>query len=91
MNIKEIELVEQIRTVISMLRQRLDSDPGRPILITLYNRYIKAESIITNNDEINKIMIKGGCRAYLDAFSDYDNPILKEMNKAERMLNDLMK
>ena len=30
-------------------------------------------------------MIVGGCRAYLDAFSDYMNPLLIEMDKAEKM------
>ena len=29
-------------------------------------------------------MIVGGCRAYLDAFSDYMNPLLIEMDKAEK-------
>lgn len=39
--------------------------------------------------DINRIMIGGGCRAYLDAFSDYMNPLLIEMNKAEKMLSEL--
>ncbi len=88
---KEEELVKQIRIVINMLQKRLVSDPNRPILITLYKRYIRAEEIITNCEEKNKIMIKGSCRAYLDAFSDYDNPILSEMNKSEKLLNELTK
>ena len=29
-------------------------------------------------------MIVGVCRAYLDAFSDYMNPLLIEMDKAEK-------
>ena len=43
------------------------------------SRYMKAEEIISSNEDISKIMISGGCRAYLDAFSDYMNPLLGEM------------
>ena len=35
-------------------------------------------------------MIVGGCKAYLDAFSDYMNPLLIEMDKAEKMFADLI-
>lgn len=69
-----LELKKQIEKVILLLEQRLIDDPDRPILKTLYDRYVKAGEILTNNDNIEKIMIVGGCRAYLDAFSDYMNP-----------------
>ena len=78
----ELDFAEQIEGVINLLRYRLDSDPNRPILLTLYERYNRAKEIISSHDEKEKIMIKGGCMAYLDAFSDYDNPLLHEMNKA---------
>ena len=79
-----IEIKKQVRKVIELLEQRIILEPGRPILKTLYDRYMKAEEII-------KIMISGGCRAYLDAFSDYMNPLLGEMDKAEKMLSNLKK
>ena len=85
-----LELKKQIEKVILLLEQRLVDDPDRPILKTLYDRYVKAEEILTNNDNIKKIMIVGGCRAYLDAFSDYMNPLLIEMDKAEKMFADLI-
>ncbi|MCM1172353.1 MAG: hypothetical protein NC393_09530 [Clostridium sp.] len=50
------------------------------------DRYKKARQIIMNNEDIENIHINGGCRAYLDAFSDYMNPVLTEMDKAENML-----
>lgn len=84
-----LELKKQIEKVIALLEQRLVEDPDRPILKTLYDRYMKAEKILTNNDDINEIMIIGGCRAYLDAFSDYMNPLLIEMNNAEKMLSNM--
>lgn len=85
-----LELKKQIEKVILLLEQRLIDDPDRLILKTLYDRYVKAEEILINNDNIEKIMIVGGCRAYLDAFSDYMNPLLIEMDKAEKMFADLI-
>ena len=84
-----VELKNQIENVILLLEKRLMDDPDRPILKTLYERYIKAEEILTNNGDIKKIMIIGGCRAYLDAFSDYMNPLLIEMDNAEKMLSNM--
>lgn len=81
-------ILKQIEKVIVLLKERLEDDPNRPILKTLYSRYLKAEEILKNNEEINKIMISGGCRAYLDAFSDYMNPLLIEMDKAEKMISE---
>ena len=84
-----IEIKKQVRKVIELLEQRIILEPNRPILKTLYDRYMKAEEIISSNEDISKIMISGGCRAYLDAFSDYINPLLGEMDKAEKMLSNL--
>ena len=78
-----IEIKKQVRKVIELLEQRIILEPNRPILKTLYDRYMKAEEIISSNEDISKIMISGGCRAYLDAFSDYMNPLLGEMAARE--------
>ena len=32
------------------------------------------------------VYISGSVRSYLEAYSDYMNPILEEMDKAEKML-----
>lgn len=86
-----IEIKKQVRKVIELLEQYIILEPNKPILKTLYNRYIKAEKIISSNEDISKIMIKGGCRAYLDAFSDCMSPLLGEMDKAEKMFSNLKK
>lgn len=52
-------ILKQIEKVIVLLKERLEDDPNRPILKTLYFRYLKAEEILKNNEEINKIMISG--------------------------------
>ena len=83
------ELLKQINKVLNLLDNRLKNDPNRPILKTLHYRYIKASEILVNNADTKQIMIIGGCRAYLDTFSDYMNPLLIEMDKAEKMLSEL--
>ena len=49
----------------------------------------KIEELGSPDADIKKIMVIGGCRAYLDAFSDYMNPLLIEMDKAEKMLSNM--
>lgn len=49
-----LELKKQIEKVILLLEQRLIDDPDRPILKTLYDRYVRAEEILNNNDDIKK-------------------------------------
>lgn len=83
------KLLVQVKKVIVSLEQRLENDPDRPILKTLHERYTKAEEILLHNEDIGGIMIKGGCRAYLDSFSDWMNPLLDEMGKAENLLKEL--
>lgn len=81
----------QVQKVIELLKIRIKEDTTRPILNTLFDRYKKALEILESKDDIQKIVIKGGCRAYLDTFSDYMNPLLIEMDKAEELLLKLLK
>ena len=89
MNEKQ-KLQIQVDKVIELLKIRIEDDPTRPILNTLIERYIKALEILKNEGDIKKIVIRGGCRAYLDTFSDYMNPLLIEMDKAEELLSKLL-
>ena len=81
MNEKQ-KLQIQVDKVIELLKIR--------ILNTLLERYIKAQEILKNEGDLKKIVIRGGCRAYLDTFSDYMNPLLIEMDKAEELLSKLL-
>lgn len=89
MNEKQ-KLQIQVDKVIELLKIRIEDDPTRPILNTLIERYIKAQEILKNEGDIKKIVIRGGCRAHLDTFSDYMNPLLIEMDKAEELLSKLL-
>lgn len=83
------KLINQIEKVILELDKRLVQEPDRKILNTLFDRYTKANEILKSNGDINQIMIKGGFRAYLDSYSDYMNPLLAEIDKAERLLKEI--
>ena len=89
MNEKQ-KLQIQVDKVIELLKIRIEDDPTRPILNTLIERYIKAQEILKNEGDIKKIVIRGGFRSYLDTFSDYMNPLLIEMDKAEELLSKLL-
>lgn len=89
MSEERLMLESQIDIVIYQLEERIKKEPERPILQTLYDRYTKAKQILLENEDISKIMIKGGCRAYLDSYSDYMNPLLMEMDRAEEMLQKI--
>ena len=44
----------------------------------IYKRYKNALEILENDKNIKDINIVGGIRAYLDSYSDYENPLLGE-------------
>lgn len=57
---------------------------------TIYKKYYKLKEKIEVNDiKIN--LIKGSVRAYLDAYSDYENPILNKMYNLEKEIDILIK
>lgn len=62
------ELKKQSRKVIELLEELLKENPDKPILKTLHDRYMNADLILSNDLDMKRIMIKGGCRAYLDAY-----------------------
>lgn len=57
----------------------------------LYIRYKSALEILENDKDIKEINIIGGIRAYLDSYSDYENPLLGEFHKAEKLYKEILK
>ena len=86
---KEEIAKKQLEIVIDMLEARIESDKNNRILQVLLERYTKASQVLQNKMDFNTIIIKGGCRAYLDAFSDYNNPLLYEMDRAEKLVEEI--
>lgn len=84
------DFFKQLGIVLDMLLERIEKEPERLVLKTLYSHYKKASEVIEANGNLNDIRIKGSMRAYLDSYSDYMNPILQEMGKAEKMLDSIL-
>ena len=45
--------------------------------------------ILKENKDSKEINIIGGVRAYMDSYSDYENPLLGEMHNAEKLSKEL--
>jgi len=87
---KKEQLTRQVKTVINILEKEYANEIKKDILQLIYKRYKNALEIIENNKDLNIINIIGGVRAYMDSYSDYENPLLKELHKAENLLKELL-
>lgn len=56
---------------------------SEPMAKTIYDKYFILNSCI-ENDNLKYNLINGSVRAYLDAFNDWDNPILNIMSELEK-------
>ena len=89
MDIKR-ELLEQIEIVIKKLEMEYEEEIKSGIMQLIYKRYMNALNILKNNKDINQINIIGGVRAYMDSYNDYNNPLLGELHKAEKLNKQLV-
>ncbi len=87
---KKKQLIEQVKLVINKLEKEYAKDIGSGTLNLIYKRYKKALEILENNRDIEGINILGGVRAYMDSYNDYENPLLGEMHKAEKIFKELI-
>ena len=60
------------------------------IMQLIYKRYMNALDILKNDKDINQINIIGGVRSYMDSYNDYNNPLLGELHKAEKLSKHLI-
>lgn len=87
---KKQQLTKQIQTVINILEKEYPQEINQGVLQLIYKRYKNAQRIIQNNKDLQKILIIGGVRAYLDSYNDYLNPFLDELHKAESLLKEML-
>jgi len=66
------------------------NDIKKDIFQLIYRRYKNALEILENNKDIAQINIIGGVRAYMDSYNDYQNPLLEELHKAEKLAKELL-
>jgi len=89
---KQDRLLIQLRKVLALLKEKYSTQPT-PMLEMIISRYQHANDILEsgNIEDLRKDMfrISGLVRAYLESYSDYMNPVLGEMDKAEAMLKDI--
>ena len=89
MDIKR-ELSVQIEIVIKKLEMEYEDEINSGIMQLIYKRYMNALYILKNGKDINQINIIGGVRAYMDSYNDYNNPLLGELHKAEKLYKQLV-
>jgi hypothetical protein len=89
MDIKE-ELLEQIEIVIKKLEMQYEDEINSGIIQLIYKRYMNAIDILKNGKDIKQINIIGGVRAYMDSYNDYNNPLLGDLHKAEKLYKQLI-
>lgn len=88
----ENTLVSQIRAILTQIEARQAGQP-RPVFATLHDRYkgllrcLESHSV---SGELRKHSICGSVRAYLDACSSYDDPLLEDMHRAEKGYLELL-
>lgn len=82
MNNLEVMLTKVIR----LLEEKLTSVQNPAKINMLLSKYNTALSELKLTGSIKTTLV-GGCRAYLDSYSDYlDNPLLDEMYAVEKVL-----
>ncbi|MDA7028006.1 hypothetical protein PJ311_15640 [Bacillus sp. CLL-7-23] len=84
------QLIEQIKIVINNLEKDYSDEINSGVLQLIYKRYKNALEILESNKDIKGINIIGGVKAYMDSYSDYQNPLLGEMHKAEKLNKELL-
>lgn len=89
-NIRSFQM--QLHNIINLLNEKHAEEPTK-MLDTLVSRFQHAIVILEkcNPGDIRKNHFKfqGSVRAYLEAYNDYLNPVLEQMDNAESTLNDL--
>ena len=86
---KKKQLIDQIIVVINKLEEEYAKDIKSGVLQLTYSRYKNALEILENDEDIKGINISGGVRAYMDSYNDYQNTLLGEMHKTEKLMREL--
>ena len=84
------ELTAQIEKVLEMLSVRMLTE-NQPILWTMEKKYSGLLSALEQGDDLRRHSIRGSVRAFLDASSNWDDPFLEEIHRAEQLYIEYMK
>ncbi len=84
------ELKKQIKVVINYLEEKYQENERTGVIELIYKRYNNALKLLESNEAYKEnLNILGGIRAYMDSYSDYNNPLLNEMHKTEKLVKEL--
>ncbi|KNY30550.1 hypothetical protein [Pseudobacteroides cellulosolvens] len=85
------DLIDQINKVILILEEDFKKN-NEPMVELIIKRYKNAKDMLENTpqESLKRVLFKidGGVRAYLEVSSDYMNPLLDELHKAEKLLDE---
>ena len=84
------ELIEQLEIVIKKLEVEYNDEINSGIMKLIYKRYLSALDILKNDKDITKLNIVGGVRAYMDSYNDYNNQLLEDLHKTEKLSKKLV-
>lgn len=83
-------LIKQIKVALDQLENKYYDETKNGVLQLIYKRYTNALEVLENNKNINEINIIGSVRAYLDSYSDYENPLLEDLYHVEKLYRKLL-
>ena len=83
-------LTTQIEKVLEMLSVRMLTE-NQPILRTMEKKYRGLLSALEQGDDLRRHSLRGSVRAFLDASSNWDDPFLEEIHRAEQLYIEYMK
>lgn len=73
------QLIKDISSIVKSLSNKDEIKLG-----IIINKYNKLKELILNN-QLNTNIVKGSVKPYLDVFSDYENPVLEQMNQWKKI------
>ncbi|MFJ7366870.1 hypothetical protein ACIQWQ_22520 [Peribacillus frigoritolerans] len=89
MDCKKKQLIDQLKVVINNLEKDYSNEITSGVFQLIYIRYKNALDVMECNEVIRELNIIGGVRAYMDSYNDYQNPLLGELHKAEKLNREL--
>lgn len=86
---KRKQLKKALEVAIEALEKRLEEEPYGGIVQDIHKRFKRAYEIVLENGDLNKAVVIGSCRAYMDSYTDYNNPMLDKVSEVEIIVKEL--
>lgn len=91
---RENELLDKLDIVLEHIKENYKEADymSGGVIALIFKRYSKVKSDILNDIDYKSSLqlIKGACRAYLDSYSDYENPLLYKMSDVGELADSIL-